>query len=95
MPLTRLGGFGFLDKRHCEKTSFITFGAFVVVIVLSIMFVQANIPETDVFGLFDEPISYLAIAVAFTVGGYLGVLYYRYANKKRPLFILKFWSAEA
>ena len=57
--------------------------------------VQGDNPTTDVFGLFSEPISYLAIAVAFTIGGYLGVLYYRYTNHKKPLFVLQFWNAQA
>jgi len=94
--MTRLGGFGFLDQFHCEKTSFITFGAFVAVIVLGLLFLIYNeLPTSTVFGLFDFPVPLIVIAVAFTVGGYFGVLFYRFTNNKRPLFILKFWSAEA
>jgi len=94
--MTRLGGFGFLDDFHCEKTSFVTFGAFVAVIVLAFMWlVQQQLPTTDVFGLFDPPISFLTVAVAFTIGGYLGVLYYRYTNHKKPLFVLQFWNSQA
>lgn len=94
--MTRLGGFGFLDQFHCEKTSFITFGAFVAVIVLGLLFLVNNqLPTSTVFGLFDFPVPLLVIAVAFTVGGYFGVLFYRFTNNKRPLFILQFWSAEA
>lgn len=94
--MTRLGGFGFLDEFHCEKTSFITFGAFVAVLVLGFLFLVSNfMPTSDVFGLLDFPIPLIVIAGAFTIGGYLGVLFYRITNNKRPLFILKFWSAEA
>ncbi len=94
--MTRLGGFGFLDQFHCEKTSFLTFGAFVAVIVLGLLFLVYNqLPASTVFGLFDFPVPLLVIAGAFTLGGYLGVLYYRFTNNKRPLFILQFWSAEA
>jgi len=94
--MTRLGGFGFLDSFHCEKTSFLTFGAFGIFVILAIMFVAYDqLPTSDVFGLFDPPISFLLIAGAFTLGGYLGVLYYRFTNSKKPLFIIQFWSAEA
>lgn len=94
--MTRLGGFGFLDQFHCEKTSFLTFGAFVAVIVLGLLFLVNNqLPTSTVFGLFDFPVPLLVIAGAFTLGGYLGVLFYRFTNNKRPLFILQFWSAEA
>ncbi len=93
--MTRLGGFGFLDDFHCEKTSFLTFGAFGVFVILALMFIlYSDLPTTTVFGLFDPAISFLLIAGAFTLGGYLGVLYYRYTNNKRPLFIIQFWSAE-
>ncbi len=93
--MTRLGGFGFLDDFHCEKSSFLTFGAFGIFAILAIMFVAYNqLPTSDVFGLFDPPISLLLIAGAFTLGGYLGVLFYRYTNNKKPLFIIQFWSAE-
>ena len=51
-----------------------------------------DLPTSSVFGLFDPPISLLLIAGAFTLGGYLGVLYYRYTNNKRPLFIIQFWG---
>ncbi len=94
--MTRLGGFGFLDDFHCEKTSFLTFGAFTVFVILALMLVVNNdLPTSSVFGLFDPPISLLLIAGAFTLGGYLGVLYYRYTNNKKPLFVIQFWSAEA
>ena len=93
--MTRLGGFGFLDDFHCEKVSFLTFGAFAVFIVLAIMLVANDqLPTSSVFGLFDPPISLLLIAGVFTLGGYLGVLYYRITNNKRPLFIIQFWNAE-
>jgi len=93
--MTRLGGFGFLDQFHCEKTSFITFGAFIAVVVLGFFFIFYNeLPSSDVFGIFDFPVPHLSVALAFLLGGYLGVLYYRYTNNKRPLFILQFWSAE-
>lgn len=94
--MTRLGGLGFLDSFHCEKTSFLTFGSFIAVITLTILWVgYGELPTTDVFGLFDFPVSYLMIAIAFTIGGYLGVLYYRFTNNKRPLFVLQFWNSEA
>ena len=40
--MTRLGGFGFLDDFHCEKTSFLTFGAFVAVVVLCVYVVSTR-----------------------------------------------------
>lgn len=92
-----IGGFGFLDNFHCEKTSFLTFGSFVIVIVLGFWYlVYGQLPTTDLLLPFlGFPVSYLAITVAFTIGGYLGVIYYRIINHKKPIFVVRFWDAKA
>ena len=91
-----IGGLGFLDNFHCEKTSFFTLGSLLTVIVLVFFAVAYNkMPTTNLWGLVDFPISWLVIALVFTVGGYLGVLFYRITNKKKPIFVLRFWDAEA
>ena len=91
-----IGGLGFLDNFHCEKTSFFTLGSLLTLIVLVFFaVVYQKLPTTNLFGLLDFPISYIIIALVFTLGGYLGVLFYRFTNNKKPLFVLRFWDAEA
>jgi len=88
-----IGGFGFLDSRHCEKTSYIAFGGlFATVVFLLTFFARNNLPTINlpVFGV--QP--YLFVAFAFFIGGYLGVLYYKISNKKRLTLrtVILFWE---
>lgn len=76
---------------HCERTSFVTFGAFAVFLYLVYeAYVEDFTPE---FLINNEPISYLLLAGLVTLFGYFGVLYYRVRKGKRPLFIIQFWKA--
>jgi len=88
-----IGGFGFLDSRHCEKTSYIAFGGLLATIAfLIIFFFKNNLPTINlpIFGA--QP--YLFVALAFFIGGYIGVIFYRVTNNKHPIFIWNFWSAK-
>lgn len=90
-----VSGLGFLDSFHCEKTSFITFGFFVLLLGLTVMrFLGYGFPLTELFVFLDYSVSILFFTVLVLVGGYLGVLYYRISNGKKPIFVLKFWSVE-
>lgn len=94
--MTRLGGFGFLDSRHCEKTSFIAFGGFVATIAfLAIFLIQNRLPTVDLPFFGTQP--FLFVAFAFLVGGYAGVIYYKITNNKKLTLesVIKFWDAKA
>lgn len=88
-----IGGFGFLNSRHCEKTSYIAFGGLIGTIVFFLIFFFRNsLPTVNlpVFG--TQP--YLFVALAFFIGGYIGVSWYRFSNHKHPIFIWDFWNAK-
>lgn len=88
--MTRLGGFGFLNSFHCEKVSFLTFGALIASGYFGyIALVQQQFPQVNIFGI---DMTLLFISLMFLVGGYLGVIYYRMTHRKRPIFVWKFWS---
>ena len=92
-----IGGLGFLDKRHCEKTSFITIGALVGLIYFGYLaFVNNSFPTFN-FPFITEPITWLFLFALVFAGGYLGVLFYRMSNKKCLLCkdSLIFWNASA
>ncbi len=95
--MTRLGGFGFLDTFHCEKTSFITAGAFAGLLYFGFVALANNSFPTFNLPFVDEPITWLLLFAVIFVGGYLGVIYYRITNKKCFACIdtLKFWDARA
>jgi len=91
-----IGGLGFLDKRHCEKTSFIAFGALIATIVLLIVFLVENrLPSVDLPFFGNQP--YLFVALAFLIGGYGGVIFYKISNNKKLTLgsVIKFWDAKA
>ena len=88
-----IGGFGFLDSRHYEKTSYIAFGGLLATVVfLLTFFARNNLPTINlpIFG--TQP--YLFVALAFLIGGYVGVLYYKISNKKRLTLrtVILFWE---
>lgn len=82
---------GFLNKRHCEKTSFVTAGGLlaIVLLVISLMMGQPT-PSVNIDGV---EYSYLVIAGIITLAGYLGVLWYRSMHHKHPVFVLDFWRS--
>ena len=92
-----IGGLGFLDSYHCEKTSFITAGAFAGLIYFAYLsFFQNEIPTFNI-PFTQDTISWLLLFIVIFVGGYLGVIFYRYTNKKCLLCkeTLMFWDARA
>ncbi|MCP6727138.1 MAG: hypothetical protein KJI69_03880 [Patescibacteria group bacterium] len=92
-----IGGLGFLDKRHCEKTSFITAGAFAGLIYFGYLALVQNSFPTFQFPFIQEPITWLLLFAVIFVGGYGGVIFYRYTNKKCLACkeTLMFWNASA
>ena len=84
-------GLGFLNKRHCEKTSFVTAGG---IVGLGILFISIGlghtVPTVNIDGM---NISYFVILILITLAGYLGVLWYRSMHHKHPVFVLDFWRA--
>jgi len=83
---------GFLNKRHCEKTSFVVGGGIVAIVILGIsMFVGYAIPSVIIDG---TEYSYFVIAGLITIAGYVGVLWYRSMHHKHPLFIWNIWKAK-
>lgn len=92
--MTKLGGFGFLDSYHCEKTAFITFGAFGAFIFLGIGLVSELQYNPVLFTINDFAITGFILAGIIVLAGYTGVIYYRITNHKKPIFIIQFWSAK-
>ena len=84
-------GLGFLNKRHCEKTSYITVAGIIALGILVVSMLKGvPVPNVNINGV---DYSYFVIAGLVVLGGYIGVLYYRYANNKKPLFKPDFWNA--
>lgn len=84
-------GLGFLNKRHCEKTSFVTAGGLIAVVILIVsMYYGYPVPTVNIDG---TEYSYLVIAGIITLAGYIGVLWYRSMHHKHPLFVIDFWRA--
>jgi len=79
---------------HCELTSFITFGAFGVFIFFLIGLISENTYNPVLFTINDFAFTGFLTAGIIVLAGYLGVIYYRIANHKKPIFIIKFWSAK-
>ncbi len=89
-------GFGssYFGTFHCEKTSFITLGGIIGTIYFAYLaFILQEFPVVDLF-FFEEPITLLYIFAVILIAGYLGVIGYRIANNKRPIFILNFLRAD-
>ncbi len=78
---------GFLNKRHCEKTSFVIAGG---IGVLFFILVFGFNPVINFQGLSQSLLTLVIFIVAL---GYIGVIYYRIVNHKKPIFILQFWKA--
>ncbi len=92
-----IGGLGFLDSYHCEKTSFITVGGLAGLLYFAYLgFIQGNFP-TVVFPVIQEPITWFLLFAVIFIGGYLGVIFYRIVNKKCLVCkeTLMFWDARA
>ncbi len=86
-------GSSYFGKFHCEKTSFITLAGIVGVIYFAYLgFILNEFPTIDFFFI-DEPITLLYLFAVILVAGYLGVIGYRIANNKRPIFVLNFLKA--
>lgn len=92
-----IGGLGFLDSFHCEKTSFITAGAFVGLLYFAFLAITNDEFVTVNFPFVDEPITLLLLFAVVFVAGYGGVIFYRYTNKKCVVCkeTLMFWDARA
>jgi len=92
-----IGGLGFLDKRHCEKTSFITAGAFAGVVYFAFLAFFRNEVPTFNFPFIEDPVSWLTLFLVIFLAGYGGVIFYRYTNKKCLACkeTLMFWNASA
>ncbi len=92
-----IGGLGFLDKRHCEKTSFITIGALVGLLYFTYLALVNNSFPTFNFPFVSEPITWLFLFLVVFIGGYLGVIFYRVSYHKCILCkdSLIFWNAKA
>jgi len=91
-----IGGLGFLDSRHCEKTSFIAFGGLLATAIFLLIFlIQNRLPTIDLPFLGTQP--YLFVALAFLIGGYGGVIFYKVTNNKKLTLgsVLKFWDSKA
>jgi len=89
-------GFGrqYFGTFHCEKTSFITLAGIVGVIYFAYLGFVLNDFPTIQFFFVDEPITFLYLFAIILIGGYLGVIGYRIANNKRPVFVLNFLKAD-
>lgn len=90
----KIGGLGFLDNFHCEKTKFLLFAFITGFVILGYgLFTNKFIPEITIN---NEPISYFLIAGILVIAGYLGVIYYKVMNGKKldAEGILFFWKDE-
>lgn len=92
-----IGGLGFLDSFHCEKTSFITTGAFVGLLYFAYLAIFQNTILTVQFPFIQDPVSWLTLFLVIFLAGYAGVIFYRYTNKKCLACkeTLMFWNAKA
>lgn len=88
-----IGGFGFLNSRHCEKTSYISFGGLIATLIFFLIFFFRNSLPTINLPIFGTQ-PYLFVALAFFIGGYLGVLYYKVSNRKQLTLrnVILFWE---
>jgi len=92
-----IGGLGFLDSVHCEKTSFIAVGGFLGLVYFGYLAFVNNSFPTFMFPFVSDPITWLFLFAIVFAGGYLGVIFYRMSNHK-CLFCkdsLYFWNAKA
>jgi len=89
-------GFGssYFGTFHCEKTSFITLAGIVGTAYFAYLaYVLQEFPTIDFFFI-KEPITLLYLFAIILIAGYLGVIGYRIANNKRPIFVLNFLKAD-
>lgn len=78
-------GFGFLNKKHCEKTKFFTI--FALVVLLYSLWIVSR-------GQWNYSPEWLALVILAFIGGYAGVLWYKVQNHK-PITIktvVLFWK---
>jgi len=71
------GGLGFLDKRHCEKTSFVVAGGIGAIFFLILSGYNPTIM------ILDYSQGLLSLVIFITIAGYLGVLYYKISKHKK------------
>jgi len=91
-----IGGLGFLDSVHCEKTSFIAVGGFIGLAYFVYLAFVDSFPTIKI-PFVQEPITLLFLFALVFTGGYLGVIFYRLSNHK-CLFCkdsIMFWNAKA
>jgi len=72
-----------IQKRPCEKVSFVFGGSIIALATFVVLMV---------YNLYMVPEWYIAVAVFGVVGGYIGVLMYRFMKHKKPLFIFNPWK---
>ncbi len=76
-----IGGFGFLDKFHCEKIKFLLFATIVAFLILGYGIITNEFaPEITIN---NEPVTYFTIFGILVLAGYLGVIYYKITNNKK------------
>lgn len=72
-----------IQKRPCEKVSFIFGASILFLLYLGYLILTNN---------YMHSIEWLYLALIGVGGGYLGVLYYRYRKGKKPLLIFNPWG---
>ena len=78
-------GFGFWNRKHCEKTKFLL-GIGIVATLYSIYLLQT--------GRWIYPIEFFYLAILTIIGGFAGVIFYKITNHKKitPKTLLFFWT---
>ncbi len=86
-----IGGFGILDKFHCEKIKFLLFATIVAFLILGYGIITNEFaPQITINA---EPVTYFVIFGILVLAGYLGVIYYKVTNNKKltPKTVLIFF----
>jgi len=92
-----------LGGRHCERVMFFFFGSFFAFVFFGALVISDNfdlslgtftLPDGE--EIFIGPVEIVIGFGIFTLGGYLGVVFYRWEHepRKTPIFLWKFWKAE-
>lgn len=90
-----IGGLGFLNSVHCEKTSFIAIGGLIGLAYFAYLAFIDSFPTVKI-PFIEEPVTLLFLFIIVFIGGYLGVIFYRITNNK-CLFCkdsIMFWNAK-
>ncbi len=76
-----IGGFGILDRFHCEKIKFLLAITIVAFLIFGYGIITNEFaPEITIN---NEPITYFIIFGILVLAGYLGVIYYKVTNNKK------------